>query len=89
VHDTKYDVYHIDGHAPHERNVRTAFGTKEMTNVVSCQSPDSGQPGARQHALLTASTMIGAMVLTRAVDVETLSDAALKAALTSLNATGD
>jgi AcrR family transcriptional regulator len=61
---------------------------KEMIDVVSRQSPDWGQPGAHERALVAASTMIGAMVLARAVDEEALSDAVLKAALAHLDPIG-
>jgi AcrR family transcriptional regulator len=61
---------------------------KEMIDVVSRQSSDWGQPGAHEHALATAATMIGAMVLARAVDEEALSDAVLKAAFAHLDPDG-
>lgn len=57
---------------------------KEMIDVVSRHSADWGQPGSHERALVTAATMIGAVVLARAVDEETLSDAVLKAALDHL-----
>jgi TetR/AcrR family transcriptional regulator, transcriptional repressor for nem operon len=57
---------------------------KEMIDVVARQSPDWGQPGAHEHALVTAATMVGALVMARAVDDPRLSDALLKAALKHL-----
>ncbi|MFC5582456.1 TetR/AcrR family transcriptional regulator [Rhodanobacter terrae] len=57
---------------------------KEMIDVVARQSPDWGQPGAHEHALVTAATMVGALVMARAVDDPKLSDALLKAALKHL-----
>lgn len=57
---------------------------KEMIDVVSRQSADWGQPGAHERALVTAATMIGAVVLARAVDEEALSESILKAALAEL-----
>jgi AcrR family transcriptional regulator len=73
--------------APEVRRAATRR-IKEMIDVVSRQSPDWGQPGAHERALVAASTMIGAMVLARAVDEEALSDAVLKAALAHLDTTG-
>lgn len=57
---------------------------KEMIDVVSRQSPDWGTHGAHERALVTASTMVGAMVLARAVDEDELSGSLPKAALTHL-----
>ncbi|PRX19668.1 TetR family transcriptional regulator [Paraburkholderia sp. BL18I3N2] len=57
---------------------------KEMIDVVSRQSPDWGQPGAHERALATTATMVGAVVLARAVDEEPLSNLVLEAALEHL-----
>lgn len=57
---------------------------KEMIDVIARQSPDWGQPGAHERALATTSTMVGALVMARAVDDPKLSDALLKAALKHL-----
>jgi AcrR family transcriptional regulator len=57
---------------------------KEMIDVVARQSPDWGQPGAHEHALATVATMVGALLLARAVDDSKLSDALLNAALKHL-----
>src|SRR5437899_8633078 len=57
---------------------------KEMIDLVARQSPDWGQPGAHQHALVTVATMVGALVLARAVDDPQLSDAVREAALKHL-----
>ena len=54
---------------------------KEMIDLVARQSPDWGQPGAHEQALATLSTMVGALVLARAVDDPRLSDAFRSAAL--------
>jgi TetR/AcrR family transcriptional repressor of nem operon len=62
---------------------------KEMIDLVARQSPNWGQPGAHERALVTVSTMIGALLLARAVDDERLSDAVRKAALKHLSATDD
>lgn len=57
---------------------------KEMIDLVSRQSPDWGQPGAHEHALVTIATMVGTLVLARAVDDSKLSDALREAALKHL-----
>jgi TetR/AcrR family transcriptional repressor of nem operon len=62
---------------------------KEMIDLVARQSPDWGQPGAHQHTLVTVATMVGALVLARAVDDPRLSDALREAALKHLTPTGD
>lgn len=54
---------------------------KEMIDLVARQMPNWGQPGAHEHALVTVSTMVGALVLARAVDDPRLSDALREAAL--------
>ena len=53
--------------APEVRRAATRR-IKEMIDVVARQSPDWGQPGAHEHALVTVATMVGALVLARAVD---------------------
>lgn len=62
---------------------------KEMIDLVARQSPDWGQPGAHERALVTVSTMVGALLLARAVDEPRLSDAIREAALKHLTATDD
>lgn len=57
---------------------------KEMVDLVARQLPDWGQPGAHEHALVAVSTMVGALVLARAVDDARLSDALREAALNHL-----
>jgi hypothetical protein len=52
-----------------------------MIDLVARQSPDWGQPGAHERALVTLATALGALVLARAVDDPKLSDAVRKAAL--------
>ncbi|WP_255368365.1 TetR/AcrR family transcriptional regulator [Rhodanobacter sp. OK091] len=73
--------------APEVRRAATRR-IKEMIDVVARQSPDWGQPGAHEHALVTAATMVGALVMARAVDDPKLSDALLKAALKHLAPAG-
>src|SRR5205085_437151 len=48
---------------------------KEMIDVVARHSPDQGAPGAYKRALVTVATMVGALVLARAVDDPKLSKA--------------
>ena len=57
---------------------------KEMIDLVARQSPDWGQPGAHERALATVATMVGALLLARAVDDPKLSDALREAALEHL-----
>jgi AcrR family transcriptional regulator len=54
---------------------------KEMIDVVARQLPDWGQTGSHEQALVTVATMVGTMVLARAVDDPKLSDSFLEAAL--------
>jgi TetR/AcrR family transcriptional regulator, transcriptional repressor for nem operon len=61
---------------------------KEMIDLVARQSPDWGQPGAHERALVTVATALGALVLARAVDDPNLSDAVRQAALNHLTPTG-
>jgi len=73
--------------APEVRRAATRR-IKEMIDVVARQSPDWGQPGAHEQALVTTATMVGALIMARAVDDQRLSDALLKAALKHLVRTG-
>jgi len=59
---------------------------KEMIDVIARQSPHWGEPGAHQQALMTAATMVGTLVMARAVDDPKLSDALLEAAMSHLAA---
>ena len=59
-----------------------------MIDLVARHSPDWGQPGAYEHALVTVATMVGALVLARAVDDPRLSDALRKAPLKHFDPTG-
>src|SRR5438874_7718883 len=72
--------------APEVRHAATRR-IKEMIDLVARQSPDWGQPGAHERALVTVATMVGALVLTRALDDPRLSDALRKAALKHLTLT--
>jgi TetR/AcrR family transcriptional repressor of nem operon len=57
---------------------------KEFIDLVGRHSPDWGQPGGHEHALATTATMVGALVLARAVDDPKLSHSMLEAARKSL-----
>jgi AcrR family transcriptional regulator len=57
---------------------------KGMVDLVARQSPDWGQPGAHEQALATVATMVGALLLARAVDEPALSDRFREAALKQL-----
>ena len=59
---------------------------KEMIDLIARESPDWGQPGAHERALVTIATMVGALLLARAVDEPGLSDELRKAALKHLTA---
>ena len=74
--------------APEVRRAATRR-IKDMIDLVARQSPEWGQPGAHQHALVTVATMVGALVLARAVDDPRLSDALREAALKHLIPTGE
>ena len=66
--------------APEVRRAATRR-IKEAIDLVARQLPEWGKPGAHDKALATLSTMVGAMVLARAVDDPKLSDAFRSAAL--------
>jgi TetR/AcrR family transcriptional regulator, transcriptional repressor for nem operon len=74
--------------APEVRRAATRR-IKEMIDLVARQSPDWGQPGAHERALFTVATMVGALVLARAVDEPRLSDGLREAALKHLAPTQD
>ena len=74
--------------APEVRRAATRR-TKEMIDLVARQSPEWGQPGAHERSLVTVATLVGAMVLARAVDDPQLSDAMRRAALDHLVAQGE
>ena len=69
--------------APEVRRVTTRH-IKEMIDLIARQSPGWGQPGVHDRALVTVSTMVGALLLARAVDEPGLSDALRGAALEHL-----
>jgi len=69
--------------APEVRRVTTRH-IKEMIDLIARQSPDWGQPGAHDRALVTLATMVGALLLARAVDEPALSASLCRAALQHL-----
>jgi TetR/AcrR family transcriptional regulator, transcriptional repressor for nem operon len=69
--------------APEVRRAATRR-IKEMIDLVGRHSPDWGRPGCHEHALVTTATMVGALVLARAVDDPKLSNSMLESALKSL-----
>lgn len=69
--------------APEVRRAATRR-IKEMIDLVARQSPDWGQPGAHERALVTVATMVGTLMLARAVDDTALSDSLCSAALKRL-----
>src|SRR5947208_11108568 len=72
--------------APNVRRAATRR-IKEMIDLVARQSPDWGKPGAHERALVTVATMVGALLLARAVDDPRLSDSLRNAALKHLTVT--
>jgi TetR/AcrR family transcriptional repressor of nem operon len=69
--------------APEVRRAATRR-IREMIDLVARQSPDWGKRNAHQEALFTVATMVGALVLARAVDDPRLSEALREAALDHL-----
>ncbi|XAH25174.1 TetR/AcrR family transcriptional regulator [Xylophilus sp. GW821-FHT01B05] len=69
--------------APEVRRVATRH-IKAMVDLAARQSPDWGQPGAHEQALVTISTMVGALLLARAVDEPALADRLRETALQHL-----
>jgi TetR/AcrR family transcriptional repressor of nem operon len=70
--------------APEVRRAATRR-IKEMIDLVARQSPDWGQPGAHERALVTVATMVGTLILARAVDDHKLSTALRDATLNSFD----
>lgn len=58
---------------------------KEMIDLIARQLPDWGQPAAHERALVTVATMVGTLMLARAVNDPVLSDALCRATLKSLS----
>jgi AcrR family transcriptional regulator len=66
--------------APEVRRAATRR-IKEMIDLIARQSPDWGQPGAHERALVTVATAVGTLLMARAVDDPKLSEAFRKATL--------
>ncbi|CAB3695978.1 TetR/AcrR family transcriptional regulator [Paraburkholderia rhynchosiae] len=66
--------------APEVRRAATRR-IKEMIDLVARQSPEWGQPGAHERALISVAAMVGTLILARAVDDPKLCDALREAAL--------
>ncbi|CAN7732636.1 TetR/AcrR family transcriptional regulator [Variovorax paradoxus] len=62
----------------------TTRHVKEMIDLVARQSPDWGQPAAHERAVVTVATMVGTLLLARAVDEPALSASLCEAALKHL-----
>lgn len=62
---------------------------KEMVDLVARQLPAWGQAGAHEQALATVATMVGTLILARAVDDPVLSDEFCQAALKRLTTDAD
>jgi TetR/AcrR family transcriptional regulator, transcriptional repressor for nem operon len=73
--------------SPEVRRVVTRH-IKATIDLLARQSPDWGQHGAHERALVTLSTMVGAVMLARAVDEPGLSDRLREAALKHLTSIG-
>jgi AcrR family transcriptional regulator len=74
--------------APEVRHAATRR-LKEMIDLIARQSPDWGQPSAHEHALVTVATMVGTMVIARAVDDPKLAEAFRSAAINHLDPTSN
>lgn len=72
---------------PEVRRVATRH-IKEMIDLIARQSADWGQPAAHERAMVTIATMVGALMLSRAVDEPGLADSLHEAALKSLTPAG-
>lgn len=71
--------------APEVRRAATRH-IKESIDLMARQSPNWGRANAHEQALVTLSTMVGALMLARAVDDPRLSDALREAAVKNLTA---
>lgn len=71
--------------APEVRHAATRR-IKEMIDLVARQSPEWGNSDAHENALVTVATMVGTLLLARAVDDPKLSEGFIQASLKHLNA---
>ncbi|MDP9899441.1 AcrR family transcriptional regulator [Variovorax ginsengisoli] len=72
---------------PEVRRVITRH-LKEVIDGVARQSSDWGTPAAHERAMVTVATMVGALLLARAVDERKLSDGLRQSALKHLTSSG-
>ena len=73
--------------APKVRRAATCR-IKEVIDIVARHTPDRGSPAAYEHALVTVATMVGALMLARAVDDSRLSKALREASVKYFDRTG-
>jgi len=66
--------------APEVRRAATVR-IKEMIDLIACQLPGWGEPGAHARAMAAASTLVGTLILARAVDDPRLSQGWREAAV--------
>ncbi len=57
---------------------------KETIDLIARQSPDWGQPGAHERAMVALATMVGTLLLARTVDEPALADSLREAAIKHL-----
>lgn len=74
--------------SPEVRRVTTRH-IKDIVDLIARQLPDWGSGAAHDRALVTISTMVGALLLARAVDEPGLSEDLLESALKHLIPVGD
>ncbi|MBT9455538.1 MAG: TetR/AcrR family transcriptional regulator [Burkholderiaceae bacterium] len=73
--------------APEVRRVASRH-IREMVDLIARQSSDWGSPAAHERALVTVATMVGALMLSRAVDEPALAEGLRSAALKHLTPGG-
>jgi len=88
-----HGITEVDGLLEVEPELRLGVGAatrriKEVIDVVARHLPDQGEPGAYDHALVTVATMVGALVLARAVSDRKLSEALREATVKYFDSTG-
>lgn len=66
--------------SPEVRHAAT-LRIKEMIDLVARQMPDWGQPCAHERAMVTVATMVGTLMLARAVDEPAMSESLCSATL--------
>ena len=76
--------------ARHDSAVRGAFtqGVRSMVDELTVQLPGKSKQAKRERVLAILASMVGALVLSRAVDDAELSDEVLQSVLASINHSG-